>query len=651
MTATEGDFLELIVAAQALSGVGQDKEAAGLYQSWMDQNPCHPSLFAAQFNCGILWQRLGDLARAVDCFEAAIRLKPDFLAPYINLGHLCEQAGDRLRAAAVWQSGVDQPASCSREAIDYKLDLLKRLARLLASVFLDEEAERALGLSLTLDPHQGETARHWLNIRMSRLQWPLLAPLPPQRHRWMLEQIAPLLLACLSDDPLWQLANAAFAARRAIGPDSPADPPARQDLRPGERLRIGYLSADLWEHATSYLTADLFGQHDRAAFEIFLYNTGEPRGEGLQQRLRSSAEHWRDLNPLDSEDAATQIAHDGVHILVDLNGHARGAHFALLARRPAPVIVNWLGFPGSTGSPLHHYIIADPFIIPSESEVYYSERVLRLPCYQPTDRHRSVAATRPSRAEAGLPEEAMVFCSLNEPRKITETTWRRWTRILTELAGSVLWLLIGAETTQAHLRRLADAQGIDPARLIFAPRLRNPGHLARYPLADLALDSFPCGSHTTASDALWMGVPVLSLPGRSFASRVCGSLVTAAGLPEMVCASEEEYIAKAVALGSAPAARAALREKLARNRDSCLLFDTPHLTAELERLYRRMWAEYAAGDLPRPDLANMELYRDVGIDMALEGVEPDAYEEAVRRAIARRRVHDLAGPDQRFCQD
>jgi predicted O-linked N-acetylglucosamine transferase (SPINDLY family) len=298
---------------------------------------------------------------------------------------------------------------------------------------------------------------------------------------------------------------------------------------------------------------------------------------------------------------------------VDVNGYTRDGRTKLLALRPAPVIVNWLGFPGTTGSPYHHYLIADDWIIPPESEMFYSEKVLRLPCYQSNDRKRLVAPNTPTRAEAGLPEQAMVYCCFNGVHKLNRFTFQRWLTILERVPGSVLWLLGSSEGPQNRLRDVARARGIDPDRLIFADKLANPYHLARYPLADLFLDTAPYGAHTTASDALWMGVPVLTLSGRSFASRVCGSLVRAAGLPEMACASADEYVDRAVALGRDRAMTKRYREKLQAGRDSCTLFDTPLLVKSLEGLYAQMWEDQKANRLPQPDLANLDVYLDVGI--------------------------------------
>jgi predicted O-linked N-acetylglucosamine transferase (SPINDLY family) len=302
-------------------------------------------------------------------------------------------------------------------------------------------------------------------------------------------------------------------------------------------LRVGYLSSDMREHAVGYLAAELFELHDRARVEVFAYYCGQEREDSMKARYRAAAHHWTDISALNDRDAAAIMVRDGIDILVDVNGYTKDGRPKLFAYRPAPCIVNWLGFPGTMGSPHHHYIIADDFIIPEGDEKFYSEKVMRIPCYQPNDRRREVSDVTLSRAEAGLPEKGFVFCAFNGPHKITPGVFAIWMDILRAVPASVLWVLCAEESTQDRLRHHALAEGIDPQRLVFAGRMPNALHLARYRLADLFLDTAPYGAHTTASDALWMGVPVLTCPGLSFAARVCGSLVRAAGVPELICTS------------------------------------------------------------------------------------------------------------------
>ena len=330
---------------------------------------------------------------------------------------------------------------------------------------------------------------------------------------------------------------------------------------------------------------------------------------------------WFNVTGLTDDQAAQRIMDDEIDILIDVNGYTHSARTKMLAMRPAPIVVNWLGYPGTMGSPYHHYIISDNYIIPPESEMYYTEKVVRLPCYQPNDRKRIVHPLTSTRTEAGLPEDGTVFCCFNGVHKITSFHWERWMSILKQVPGSVLWLLQGAEESNVRLRALAAQHGVAPERIVFAQKLRNPDHLARYQHADLFLDTTPYGAHTTASDAMWMGIPVLTLEGRGFASRVCGSLVSAAGMPDMICPDSASYVARAVELGKDRQALAALKKRMRDNRDTCVLFDTTLLARSMEKLFEEMWADLESGNLPRPDLRNVEIYNDIGVSLDKNDLE------------------------------
>ena len=641
------DLLSLFAITNGQIFEGRIDDAVILYQAWVDKFPDHPAAFAAYYNFGAALNAAGRYEEAAVCFRAAIARNPGFMPPRINLANILENAGDRLGAVSQWTAVVEGLPAITRESLDYKLIAQKQLGRVLGNADLDDSAESYLHQSLLLDAHQRDIAQHWFNVRQRQCRWPLLETLPESLRPIVLASISPLSVASLSDDPLWQLAQAADFTLKEIGdPGSPLSERAVGDDK--RRLRIGYLSSDLWDHAVGFLTAEIYGLHSRADFEIFAYSTAPAHDGRTQTRIKAGVDHWRDIRPLGNRAAAELIAQDEIDILVDLNGHTNNARTAVLALNPAPVIVNWLGFPGSMGSNFHHYIIADPFIIPPESERFYSEKVLRLPCYQPIDRQRQVAEECRDRAEAGLPADAFVFCSFNETRKLSEGTWRRWMAILQAVPDSVLWLLVPAIHSRTHLMTLAEQHGIASSRLIFAERKSNPEHLARYALADLILDSFPYGAHTTASDALWMGIPVLTLAGRSFPSRVCGSLLRTAGLAEMICETEEDYVTKAVALGSDRASNTALKDRLRQERDTNPLFDTPRLVASLEALYRQMWREYRRGELPRPDLSNMALYQDIGIELAAAAELPADLDAAYHAALRRCRFYRFWRPDGRL---
>jgi predicted O-linked N-acetylglucosamine transferase (SPINDLY family) len=289
------------------------------------------------------------------------------------------------------------------------------------------------------------------------------------------------------------------------------------------------------------------------------------------------------------------------------------------------------------GSPHHHYLIADAFIVPPENEIYYSEKVMRIPCNQPIDRKRIIAPRAPTRAEAGLPEDAFVFASFNGMQKVTPRCFARWMSILSQTPGSVLWLLTGSDSANDHLRAAAAQQGVDPTRIVFAPKAPNPQHLARIALADLFLDTLPYGAHSTAADALTMGLPILTVAGKSFASRFCASVVAAAGLGDLICSNVEEYVRRAVSFGNAPGSLRRHAERLRRERASSVLCDVPRLVNTLEDCFWQMQAERERGQTPTPDLANLDVYYDIGAELDLESMETlegSAYRELYRERLA-----------------
>lgn len=385
-----------------------------------------------------------------------------------------------------------------------------------------------------------------------------------------------------------QLAYTRAWAGRRFGARLDA-PPETGVVNAGERrLRIGYLSSDFQQHPAAYLIAELLELHDRTRFEVYAYSHG-PRDDGaMRQRLMAAVDHFVDIALEPDDQAVARIRDDRIDILIDLKGYTVGDRLDILARRPSPVQVTWLGYPGTTGTRFIDYLIADPCIVPPGAEQYYSETVVRMPhCYQPTDRKRQISEPL-SRAEYGLPEDGIVFCCFNQTFKITPVVFAAWMRLLNAVAGSVLWLVDDHPLATAHLRAAAVAAGVRPERLVFAPRMPLADHLARYRVADLALDTFPYTSHTTASDALWCGCPLIALSGATFAARVSGSILQAANLPELVCTTLADYEAKAAALANDATARRGMAERVRNARTGAPLFDTGAFTRDLETLYLGM---------------------------------------------------------------
>lgn len=644
---------DLIAAATELAAAGQVSEARELYGIWIAVYDEDPQLYIALFNASTLCTQDGDHANAEAMLRKAVALKPDFLPAHINLGGILERSGAINAAIAQWREAASRSVSITGDSVHYVTTALKQITRVLSEHKQPESAELALRLCLEIDPRQRDAIEQFAALRLYQCRWRVSEPLERLDSKSIVRAIHPLSMAAYTDDPLFQLGAAWHYSK-----SQPFDRPdklssdrrnAPIDLR-GRRLRVGYVSSDLRDHAIGYLMAELFDVHDRSRVEIFAYYCGPESSSPLHERISKAVEHWIPIRDMSDDEAAAKIAADGIDILVDVNGYTRDARTGVFARRPAPVQVNWLGYPGTMGTPYHQYIIADQAIIPPEAELYYSEKVLRLPCYQPNDRKRVVAAKTPSRGEAGLPEDGFVYCCFNATHKITRFTLLRWLEILRRVPNGVLWLLDASEETKKHLREFAEANGVGGERIIFAPRVANPDHLARYRLADVFVDTTPYGAHTTASDALWMGVPVITAPGLSFASRVCGSLVRAAGLPDLVCANQSEYIERAVALAGNRGHLAILKRRLQLSRDNCELFDTDLLARKLEELFFQMAADYARGILPQPDLANLEDYFETGAALDHENQETGQiadYHGVYKANLASRHRCRPLRPDQR----
>jgi predicted O-linked N-acetylglucosamine transferase (SPINDLY family) len=639
---------DLIRAVEVLKQSGQTQAVGALYATWLQHNQSDPLLYAVLFNYAVTLTDTEQLDAARQCLERSITLNPDFMPAYINLGRVYERMGNVGLALAQWSAALARMAQVTGPAITHKTTTLNQSARALEAADQDEAAEQMLRHSLELDSSQREAVQHLVALRQRQCEWPVILPSERVDHRTLMRGLSPLSAAALADDPLLQLAVACHYNERDVG--VPAER-ARLSVTASGPLRVGYLSSDLREHAVGYLMTEVFALHDRGKVETHAYYCGPESRDALHAHFKATAQHFRPLTHLDDVAAARRIAADGIQILVDLNGYTREARLKVVAQRPAPVIVNWLGFPGSMASPYHHYLIADDYIIPESHELYYSEKVLRLPCYQPSLRKRAVAAHVPSRAEVGLPEDAMVYCCFNGVHKLNAFTYDRWLTILARVPGIVLWLLATNDATHARLRDYAERRGVAKERIVFAQKLANPFHLARYALADLFLDTTPYGAHTTASDALWMGVPVLTFSGRSFASRVCGSLARAAAIPELVTESAEEFVEMAVRFGTERASLHPFRERLRAGRDSCTLFDMPLLVRQLEGLYDQMWSDHQSGHLPRPDLRNLDAYLEAASSVQYDALEtqtlPD-YHRFWLQTLKRRHDHRPLEKDDRL---
>jgi protein O-GlcNAc transferase len=397
-----------------------------------------------------------------------------------------------------------------------------------------------------------------------------------------------------------------FVADRHPAAAVAAATPLPRDPR---RIKIAYLSFDFQEHATAYLMAGLFESHDRSRFDIVALSYGRNDASAMRTRLEKSVERFIDVARDTDREVAAQMQRLGIQIAVDLKGFTGGARTGILACRPAPVQINFLGYPGTMGAQYIDYIVADRHVIPDQERVHYAEKVIHMPhSYQPNDAKRPLPTESPSREHWALPQRGFVFCCFNNLYKITPAVFEIWTEVLRAVDGSVLWLLEGNAAAMRHLRAAAGGRGVAPERIIFAPHIELTQHLARYRRAGLFLDTSPCNAHTTASDALWMGVPVLTLTGQTFAGRVATSLLHAVGLPQLCTTSPAQYAALAIRLARTPAALSALTAHLENGRRTFPLFDTGEYCRHLEAAYEECWSRHLAGGPARPLAIDVKRY-------------------------------------------
>ena len=529
-----------------------------------------PGYADATNNLGAALLRLGRGEEAVGHFRRAIELDPDNGETRANLGEALTLAGAPEDAVAALDEALRRDASNSHA----HAALLRPLLELCAWPELEREV-RLLVKAWERDPGGG-----WL--RYFRPLTALQLPLPPALQR----EIAV------------RNARAVTSRARAIPRLAAATP----RLARGERLRVGYVSADFRDHPVGQLVAGLLERHDRSRFEIFGYSCGRDDGSSCRNRIAAACDRFADVLGEPFHATAQRIARDGIHVLVDLMGPTSKSRPEIFALRPAPVQLGWLGYPGTTGASEIDYIVADPVVLPEPDFEWYTERVAWLPnSYLPYDDRQPIAERPPTRPECGLPEHGAVFCAFNQVAKIDAEVFAVWMRVLQATAGSVLWLSAANAGAVGNLRAAAARDGVDPARLVIAPRVAaKADHLARHRVADLFLDTHRYNAHTTACDALWAGLPLVTCPGTRFPARVAASLLRAVGLPELIAASLEEYERLAIELVHAPAKLAGLRMRLDAARRTAPLFDTARFARDLERAYTIMWDRHAAGMPPRP---------------------------------------------------
>jgi protein O-GlcNAc transferase len=585
-----------------------------------------PDNTAVLNNLGLALQAVGKRDRALECYRRVLEVEPDQADALGNLGNVqfarkdfnaSAEAYDRLfairsdlpaatilrRAIALQKTRrLAEAEACFRDAATRVPDdpqILTNIGSMCVEQFRYSDAEASLARAVELDPANPYALTMLAHARQHRCQWQGIGELfsslerlvdSESRHSW---SVVPFPLLAMPLSPRTHL-RAAQQWARALHGVTPRPTPATR-VATGGRLRVGFVSSDFRNHAVPSLMAEVWERIDRSQIETFAYGI-EPADTGpVGQRIARSFDHFSDVSADRTNVIAGRIRSDGVAILFDLNGYTQNAKPGIFVQRPAPVQINSMGYPGTLGAEWYDYIHVDPFVALPEMQSGYTERFFHMPhAYVPSDTRRAPGRNPPARSEAGLPEGSFVFCCFNNAFKILPDVFAIWTRLLAAVPKSVLWLLEGSADATANLRREMKSAGIDPARLIFAPRVDNAEHLARVALADLFLDTSPYGAHTTTNDALLVGVPVVTCAGATLASRNPGSQLRAIGLPEMVTSSFAEYEAVALRLASDPRVLADVRARLAHNRSTTPLFDMAAYTRDLEDGLLRIWRDYVA---------------------------------------------------------
>lgn len=533
---------------------------------------------------GLQYLQLQSHEHAEACFRSALRRRPDFALAYSNLGLLHTARLDYTKAESCFRQGI----SCAPTLGPIHLNL----GTSLWSQSRHREALSSLEQALRLDPNQEFLQGQVLHARRMCHEWSgdeqLLNSLLERLRNGALAS-RPFELLSLVDDPALQRK---LTERYAQIHHPERRPPFRMPVRgSGERIRIGYFSADFKEHPVATLIAGCIEHHDRSKFEVIGFSCSSATDSPIRTRLKRAFDRFLDVEACSDEEIAERARQEEIDIAIDLGGHTNGARPDIFAYRPAPIQAGYLGYLGTSGAPYMDYIIADAVTIPDASREHFTEKVIHLPWYQANDRQRTETHEPPSRADLGLPETAVVFCSFNNTYKITPLVFRSWMRILASVKNSVLYLLAGDATARAKLRMEASQLGISSERIIFGERLSGPEYLARYRAADLFLDTHPYNAGTTASDALWAGLPVLTCIGKGMQARMAASILHAAGQNQLIAPTPEEYESTAIRLGNNPQELHALRQQITASRSTLALFDvaefTRHLDAALIEISRR----------------------------------------------------------------
>ncbi|PLW68186.1 tetratricopeptide repeat protein [Pseudohalioglobus lutimaris] len=599
------------------SALGQPEAAIASYRAALGLNPDYVEV---RLNMGVAWQQLGmhekardqfagvlklqptnatalsglagalretgDYAQAIDCYLRAAGLQPDNAVIHNNLGNIYQIVGHFDEAAECFARSTrlapeNAEAHCN---LGHAFNYLGR----------HKEAITSYRNALRLRPGFSDAQAKVLHLMSLACDWSAVESAEATTHELGMtgEAIGPFVMLVRDDNLQRQYQRALRYCQQSFAHIAELPPIARPSAKPA-RLKIGYFSADFHDHATMFLMAELFELHDSSRFDVHAFSFGPSGDDTMSHRLQEAVAHYHEVRHLGDKAIALLARSLEIDIAIDLKGYTQGSRPGIFAFRAAPVQISYLGYPGTMGMPAMDYLVADKTLIPAEKQQYYTERIIYLPnSYQVNDSTRAIAGESLSRSDVGLPEEGFVFCCFNSSYKITPREFDIWMRLLQAIEGSVLWLLDCGEQARQNLALEAQKRQVDAHRIVFAGKCPQEHHLARHRLADLFLDTFSCNAHTTASDALWAGLPVLTKPGEGMPARVAASLLYAAGLPELVTDTEVEYERLALELARDTAALARLRNRLVDTRLDSPLFDSARFTRHLESAYQQVYDGY-----------------------------------------------------------
>ena len=567
---------------------GQTELALAAYERAITLNP---ELKEAHFNKGQALRTAGHLDDAIAAFDEAISINPSYAEAYNAMGIAYSDNSMPWKAMEAYH-----------KAIQLKPDFAE-VHNNLGNTFKSlKKAEKALeyfnkAVAIQANYEVARTAK--LHMEAQVCDWEAIE----KQKDWLAQLgvkkdfVTPWVLLALEDNPARQRMRSELFAK-SFRPKVCTWLDRRPVAKP-DRLRIGYFSADFHNFPGMYLMAGLLEEHDRNNFEVIAFSYGPDTVDEMRKRIIKGVDEFIDISGKPLEEVLRIARDKNIDIAIHRNGHTRHSRSEIFANRVAPIQINYLGYPGTLGADYIDYMIADEIVIPKEQRKHYAEKIIILPhTYQPNDNKRKIAKTETKRSDFGLPEQGVVFCCFNNSYKIGSNEFDIWAKVMMQVEDSVLWLLGSEELTKNNLCRNAEARGIDPERLIFADLIPQDEHLARHRHADLFLDTFYYNAHTTASDALWAGVPVVTKMGQQFSSRVCGSLLNAVGLPELITNTDEDYESLILKLAQAPDMLSGIKEKLDKNRLNCPLFDTKRYRDNFENGLLKAYDLYFQGQQP-----------------------------------------------------